>query len=278
MRSKYSKDRRDKIRTSTNLLNRSLKRLGAKLYFELSQLLTSLKTDADGKIRFITSNVKKGESVSLIIRRFNRENADELKDLLIKRFLEILGLNKLYFKEIDTTADTVAEKTETLIMRRLGYNVKTKELIKDGYIENLANSTQLASNLATIINRAISGTVSLKDFQQQVQGLISAQRAFDIFQQVDRQASLLYAEELKLKYAIWNNSPKKTTTDFCRDRAGNVYSREEIEAWDNGEWKGKFEFNHRTIIDGHGYGCRTSIDFISEKLAFRLRPDLKPQE
>ena len=102
------------------------------------------------------------------------------------------------------------------------------------------------------------------------------QRAFDIFQQVDRQASLLYAEELKLNYVLWNNSPKKSTTDFCRTRAGKVYSIQEINAWDNQNWKGKFTTGHRTLIDGHGYGCRTSIDFISDKLAFRFRPELKP--
>jgi hypothetical protein len=111
--------------------------------------------------------------------------------------------------------------------------------------------------------------------------------AYDTYSQVDAMNGKLYADALGLKYFIYNGGIIKTTRCFCYTRSGNTYSTAEASKWDpskledcgeNRSKKVQVPVNYNFFIDRGSYGCRHSIDYISKKLAFKLRPDLGPEK
>lgn len=290
-RSQLAKMRRKSRDSFTDKLLKRIGRLQNHLYSIVLDTILNLETDKNGNIKFTQTNIRRAETgLRIKIQSFQKDSG--LLSWVVNRMLEITDINKRYFSKVVTEKPlSIDEKAIRLVMRRWGYDVGSNRIIRSGYLAALQTDSGIAKDIATQIYQAIQAKTPLKDFQKQFKqkftggqnslGMLERyynQRTGDLFTQVDRQISKVYADELDLKYVIWNNDPKKTTTDFCRERAGNVYSVEEVNSWDSLKWKGKKLIGHNTLIDGHGYNCRTSIDYISKELAFHLRPELKTKK
>jgi hypothetical protein len=44
--------------------------------------------------------------------------------------------------------------------------------------------------------------------------------------------------------------------------------------WESLNWEGKPETGYNALIDCGGYNCRHRLDWVSDQMARRLRPDL----
>jgi hypothetical protein len=99
-------------------------------------------------------------------------------------------------------------------------------------------------------------------------------RIQDTFSEYDRSTSQQYATQMNLNYFIYNGGEIKTTRDFCEDRNGNVYTREEGIAFNTLDWQGK-KAGHNFLVDAGGYNCRHYLDWISYELAKQLRPSIE---
>lgn len=100
-------------------------------------------------------------------------------------------------------------------------------------------------------------------------------RIQDTFAEYDRRLNNEYANRLNLNYFIYQGGEIKTTRDFCEERNGNVYTREEGNSWNSLQWEGK---KGNIFIDAGGYNCRHYLDWISYELAKQLRPDIEQSE
>jgi len=62
------------------------------------------------------------------------------------------------------------------------------------------------------------------------------------------------AKDVGIKKFLYAGTVIKTTRPFCRARVGNVYTEEQIQSWQNMQWKGKKEGN--IWLTRGGYRCR----------------------
>jgi hypothetical protein len=128
------------------------------------------------------------------------------------------------------------------------------------------------------MNQAIGAKMKLADFQKLFRSVFVGNPGFgmleqyfkratyDLYQTLDRAANLVYADRLKLNYAIYSGTVMDTTRPFCEERVNKVFSRKQIEGWSELEWKGKPPIYNPYLHCG-GYNCRHHLSFVSDEVA-----------
>lgn len=69
------------------------------------------------------------------------------------------------------------------------------------------------------------------------------------------EVTLKKATDIGISNFLYYGNVMKTTRPFCRERVGNVYSKEEIEGWDALSWQGQ---SGPAMTNRGGYNCRHS--------------------
>jgi hypothetical protein len=205
-----------------------------------------------------------------------------------------LGLNAAFDPYINSMFDLTKKRFGTISGRAtekagLRWGFDGKKLIKGGYLDDLVKDNNVARLLKGEANKAIASGMNLRDFQKNYRAIVKGTtkklgiveryfftNSYDAFQEYDRTIGLLYADELGMRAAIYNGGTIKTTRDFCRARDGKIFTRKQIASWENLEFSGKPP-NYDPFTDVGGYNCRHSLDWISDELAIRRRPDLKQE-
>lgn len=78
----------------------------------------------------------------------------------------------------------------------------------------------------------------------------------DLFSAADRELTVFIADDLGLKWYIYAGGTVKDSRQFCVERAGKYFHRNEIESWVNLSWQGKAPVNEGTIfVLLGGYNC-----------------------
>ena len=118
-----------------------------------------------------------------------------------------------------------------------------------------------------------------KALRQKVIGNKIAQKYYsrwthDIYSQMQRIGANRIRIDLGLKYAIYQGGLIATSRDFCEERNRECFSEEEIMSWEKLDWEGKPQTGYNALIHCGGYNCRHRLDWVSEQMARRLRPDL----
>jgi len=283
-RSQFGKERNRFIREKEELLFARVRGAQSHLYSLLIELISDFDTDEDKNIKFTARNISKRTALNQIITAFNKSRAVSIAKWVVERVRELIGLNKGYFKHLDSDAK-VDDRVRKRIMTRLGYDEVKKKIIKNSFLDRITNTTSLAEEIGQDFNRGIESKMSLSQFRKQFKakftnpdGLGMVERNFyrttnDIFASYDRAIALDYADELELNHAIYAGTEKNNTRDFCKERLNKLYTREEIRNWANLDFQGKPKiYNPET--DCGGYNCRHSLNWISDELAKRLIPRL----
>jgi hypothetical protein len=126
--------------------------------------------------------------------------------------------------------------------------------------------------------------VNLKDIRKSVQiqvkdkGIVTkyySRWITDIYSQYQRVGADEIRKDIGLKFAIYQGGLINNSRHFCEERNGNVYHIDEILAWSKLDWKGKQEVGYNPVFDCGGYNCRHRLDWVSDQLAFRMRPELE---
>lgn len=169
--------------------------------------------------------------------------------------------------------------------------IKDNKLVKGGFLDLLGQTNEVKLKLKNYVLNSISTKKGYRFFIKGFRELVVGpnkdtdgvlQRyyrvyAYDKFNQVREVANQYAAEEIGLKYFIYEGSLIATSRAFCEKRAGKVFSVAEAQTWKNDptliEKKTKESYN--PLIERGRYNCRHFINYISEDLAVELRPDLK---
>ena len=126
--------------------------------------------------------------------------------------------------------------------------------------------------------------ISLKELREDLQGYIVDDKlveryynrwTYDIFTSYQNAAGNEIRQQLGLRFAMYTGGIIEASRNFCIEKEGKVFSEEEIKAWQDQDWKGKPEAGYDPFIDLGGYNCRHTLSWISDELAFELRPELK---
>lgn len=285
-----AKQRAKFITVKRELLSKNITSIERKLFDAILDKLIKELDVADGKIESNGKNINLTTALDKIIREFNTNEYANVIRLFADDLLEIQGLTKRYFlvmgedkKKIEKISKTV-NKT---LNERLGIGEDGK-VKKGGYLDKLANDPKLKETLKKATYNAVIKGKPIQEFKDKMSALIQGNKnvnglltkhmntfAYDTYQQYDRTNSELFAKKLGLKAFLYNGGKIKTSREFCIQRNGKVFTIEEAMSWKNLEWDGKNK-NYNPLQDAGGYGCRHTLDWISNAMAMRIRPELIP--
>jgi hypothetical protein len=274
----------EKARKATAALVRDLQNAGYTAVIDWT--IGAIDTDG-GKIKYTASNLSKVQGLYRVFAAFQAKFKGTMLGSVLDWTSEIIGLNNDYFESFAAPAETVAETARRLTLQRWGYNTGANSIIPGGYFESLFSNQQAAQKVAQLVNQAIIQKMPLKDFQKlfkQVfvgkpgEGMLErywSTNSFDLFQRIDRTANLVYADKLGLNHAIYSGTLEEDSRPFCVTRVNKVFSRPEISKWSDLNFQGKPKIGYDPFVDCGGFNCRHHLSWISDGVAFHLRPELK---
>jgi hypothetical protein len=267
-------------------LMRVVKTLQRQAYVSLLEWLISADFETEaGNLKSTSKNIYKVRGVFTIFERFSKAFRKAVFGEIQKQTSQIATANQAYFEGMVNVPSTVQDLAREAVLLRLGY--KDGALLPGSYFEKLFNQTETAQRVAGLVNQAIQAKMPLKDFRAAFKpvfvgsvgkpGMLERHYktfTFDLYQRVDRTINLEYADRLKLNYAVYSGTLIETSRPFCQARNNKVFSREEIEGWQDLEFDGKPPV-YDPFTDLGGFSCRHHLNFISDEIAKALRPDLE---
>ena len=252
----------------------------------LSELLP-LFDIRDGNIRTTVANMTRA---NLIERIMNTHFAESVEGDLIKfaeQLLEVAGKNAEYYIMTGFDEAKVASITEKLGLIRARIGIDSKgALIKEGYLYRLGLADSVRQELKNYVVNSVASGQSLKDFTDGFRLLIKGNTgingalrnywqnyAYDAYNQVREISNIEYANELNLKYFIYQGGTIKTSRDFCVKKNGRVFTTEQAKEWVNDPdlIDQKHKATYSPLIDRGRYDCRHFIAYISDELALQLK-------
>jgi len=293
-RNKWTSKRTKLVNEQSDKLNGKIDRAQKKLFSYLTEsFLPSLETDENetlipsDKMFFIPSKLDN------YYDKFNEEEITPIVSTFASDISKLLSYNKKYY---DTVKKSDAhEDINASVLGALGI---TGTIIAGGsLLYNVLSDRAAIGAIKTVVMAAIGSGLTVTGLKIALQdvvlkrggGLVKSlfeERLPDPYVKVDRFIGKKYATELKLNYAIYQGGRIGTSRDFCIERNDKVFSREEIMKFGTpqdkfggytdkakGEFQGKND-PYDPFQDLGGYNCRHFYSYISDELAFTLRPEL----
>lgn len=200
-----------------------------------------------------------------------------IKTYILNSILEYVGLGIKRMKKYDVRAIEISNPVLDKIGKHSATTVNTVLNLERLFLEVKEQSIRLMAR---------PDGISLKELREQLQSVVVdkglAQKYYkrwthDIYSQYERVAANEVRITLGLKFAIYQGGLIRDSRSFCIQRNDKCYSEDEIKKWKNLNWIGKPESGYDPVTDLGGYNCRHRLDWISDNLAWRLRPDLDPR-
>jgi hypothetical protein len=269
------------LNTVDNSLSSDVKKLQKKLFDLLVSKTLSELTVKDGEIAKTAKNFALINNIDRVFEELNQAGQSETIKLFGDRLLNIQKYTASYYTATGFTKKAIENALQKAkwIENAIGYN--GKEIVKGGYLDTLMSNEIVRQEIKDLMLRNIVAKTSIKDVQKELKGFVQGvgeqsgkleryykQYASDVIKQVDESFNLQVADELGLNHFAYLGTEIKTTRQFCADRYGQVFTREEAEEWDKEDWKGK---SGSFFINRGGYNCRHDIGWISEKLYNELK-------
>lgn len=240
-------------------------------------------------IRATNKNVTTINNLSFMHEAFQKKEGTTLLKWMARKYVELLVLNRKYFSDVTTTAavNGIRKKLERRTLSQLGIKLKDNKisLAKGSFLTSINNYDEalrrvkgIATSIATNRGDIRTLTREIRVYKNSNSATLPAHHlataARDSFARLDRDAGKEYASQLGLRAFIYQGGEIQTSRDFCIERNNRVFTIEEAEKWSDLEWNGKNEA-YVPLRDLGGHNCRHQTDWISKKLAIRLRPELE---
>jgi len=278
-----------------NFINTKLKTMEKSVNEMANTLLSQLIKDYLG--RFETRNGKllnNTHNMSLINQLEKQFNKFESKAASINlQYGKDMMKSGIYSADYYAVFPGVSRKIIASLTRNLGFveqmiGIKDNKIIEGSYLDRLSKMPEVRDKVRNYVLSNVSGNNSYQSYLSGIKDLIKGsdevegslqkyyrQYAYDTFNNVDAAINKHYAEGVGFKYFIYHGSIIETSRAFCRKRAGKVFSVKETKKWKNDPDLIGNAAGYVPLIERGRYNCRHSIKYISDELAFRLRPGLK---
>jgi len=266
----------------------------------------------DGVILDNANNYRLISELDKVYDTFNKKVIETLLPQINKGTETIANMSKGYFSialsgNIPVRFEKILEATRVLTDLRLG--IRMSKMIRSGTLMSMLRVDPL--DFKQLMSKAVTSQMNMKDFVNVVKESITGSEekigslerqfkrfAYDSYQQYDAAYNKNLANEFGMKYFIYQGGLIKDSRDFCVCHNGKVFSIEETETWQ--DWTpAKCDFpegyvikqkdvyakpsylgfaGYDPLVDRGGYNCRHILGYISDELAFRMRPDLRKKE
>ena len=245
--------------------------------YVINELIQSLDKDKDNNLKNTSENLKKINKAAKLKRLIKNVINAALYDYYIKEFSKITTQTINYFSPFEPTPQAV-ERIEG-----------RADTITAGFLDELFDNNQISRSIQQTIIKGITSNQNVTDIKSvltdQIKGkndklgLLQSYHYQNGFNELQAQARALdneFSKALGLNYAIYQGGEKTTTRDFCSNRVGGVYTREEILQWNHtpATWSGRME-NNDILIDLGGWNCGHKLGWITYELAKRMNPAIE---
>lgn len=254
----------------------------------MDHLLSTLETTG-GKLTSSRGNViLSSREIDEIVKVFNETVHTPFALDFANNTNELVSMNAGFYREMlgrSSGLTTAINKASGMTEEMLGLNTQGG-IRKGGYLDGLINDSSITSKIKEITRRSILTNESVKEFRKTLEAeIIGDERsgllekhyrtfAYDTVASVDRSYGKVIADEVGLDFALYSEGLVKDSRPFCVARAGKVFTREEVESWNNlGNWQGRIPGQPVEVVLG-GYNCIHSLNWISREIAEQLRPEL----
>ena len=243
-----------------------------------------------GKLKKTTKNIAALRKLERFFENFEREIIRDELALFAAELLEIGGLTVEYYEATSQAAKAAAIKNSLELLRSVMGITADGGLVEGGYLDRLGKTVQVRETLRQYVVQSIVSKRSLTDFQRGLRDLVEGkpgidgalqaywrQYAYDTYNQAYEVVNVSMADELELQHFIYQGSIIPTSREFCRKKAGKVFTRQEALKWKNDPdlIDKKTAASYNPFIERGRYNCRHFLNWISEELAVQIRPDLK---
>lgn len=270
----------DALAKMESAMGKDAVRLQQELYKLLvEKYVSSLATDSSGKILFNAANIARANDISKVWSEFQRKQYQPFVMDFAKDLLSIVDIESGYFlamgKEFDIAMNF--SKTAELISKQIGIDPVTVKIIDDSYLYRLLDGSQVKDNVTNFVLQNVSAKSSFSDLREGLGTLIKGDEtvngemqrylrtyAYDTFAQTQRAVDLNIADTYGFNSFVYSGDIIKDTREFCAERAGGVFSREELEEWETMDWQGKNPDVPVSISLG-GYNCRHTLMWIPDE-------------
>lgn len=252
----------------------------------VDEFVEELEQDENGAIKNTLANKRKIALLDRVYNQYVQENGVQVVKTIVDSVGKIMDFNGKYYGVFTTKAQLgkIMADTKSQVGDWLGIT-KRGALVENGYLNRLLTDPTIRN---TVRDSVFKSVVSQKGFFETKADLKSYIKGnptqagalqkyyrnfvFDTFSQVDRTQAKIFADKLGFKYAVYEGGLIKTSREFCKQRNGKVFTREEIEKFDPPEAKPP---NYNPFTDLGGYGCRHHLNWVPDAVAFALRPELR---
>lgn len=229
----------------------------------------------DGRIINTTNNLKKVNTAASLKKFLKNVINENILKTYLKGFSDINKNTANLYDLFDPP-----KATKNRIFNR-------SEIISDGFLTELFDNNEVQKEIQGTFRNAITTESKVSDLKnllsEQIKGTDKKMGVLEgfhysqgknEFQAYTRGLDVEFSKALKLNYFIYQGGKINTTRDFCDERNGGTFTREEVEDWQGLTWQGKKE-GHNIFIDLGGYNCRHDLTPITYELAKRRRPDIE---
>jgi hypothetical protein len=273
-----NKARRDLIRDGEQRLLRRDKTLQRSLFRAIINSFTRLDID-NGFVANTTANIDKWNELQIVDNFFKDRGTPEI----LKTFRFVFG-------RLDTQASRFFSSFDIPTFEQDKQVVGLKmQQVRRTFLDGISKDTSLQRRINSRVLAGIMGNLSIEEFRNDLRETIEGTekklgiienhhfvqtKANEEFVTYDRAVNDSYSSRMNLNYAVYQGGRIKTSREFCLDRNGGVFTREEILSWQQLDWQGKKD-NHNIMLDCGGYNCRHYYDWVSFELAKQLRPSIQ---
>jgi len=261
-------------------LGKEAVRLQSELYRLLvDKYLDALQTDSNGNVLYNSKNLGYVNDLNKTWQTFQDKHYLPVINSFAKDLLSVVDVEASYFTAINKQFDfnINLDKTADLISKQIGIDLKTGELIEDSYLYRLADGSEVKNQVADLVLQNVSAKSSFKDLKANLQTLVEGDEttdgtmqqylrtyAYDTFSNVQRSVDLNIADTYGFNSFVYSGDIIKDTRDFCAERAGNIYTRDDLAEWSTMDWAGK-NWDVPVEISLGGYNCRHTLMWIPDE-------------
>lgn len=243
------------------------------IFNEVFNYLSSSLYVREQRIEFNAQNFGVVSAIDKLIERFSPA-VGRIGKYIINGIRSVMGLTVQQLTKVDVRAiktgqpiiDELLNHSATIVNKNLSLEIIFSD-IKQEAITQMTNvdGIDLKTLRQKLLNKVVNNKIAQRYFSRWTH---------DIYSQMQRVGANKIRIGLGLTHAIYQGGLIATSRDFCDERNGKCFSEKEIMQWSSLRWEGKPEVGYNPIIDCGGYNCRHRLDWISDELAKRLRPDL----
>ncbi len=245
--------------------------------YVINDLIQSLDKDKDNNLKNTNENLKKINKATKLKRLINTVINTAIYDFYITEFSKITQQTARYFAPFGPSPQAIERITGR------------GDTVTAGFLDELFDNNQISRSIQKTITKGITSNQNITDIKSVLtdqikgkadkMGVIQSYHYQNGFNEIQAQARALdneFGKALGLNYAIYQGGEKTTSREFCLNRLGGVYNREEILQWNHtpATWSGRME-NNDILIDLGGWNCGHKLGWITYELAKRMNPAIE---